>query len=345
MAVLELLVRGLAMGAMLAAGVAMLRGGPLNDARWSGALFCLATAGFVAHTSATIPELIGPLRHLAWLLSAGGTSYSWLFGMALFAGERLRPIHAVPIAVMTAIVVIGRLLPSGGEIGTELVHNLLEVVLVGHVLFEIWRQRRDDLVDERRRLRVPFMIAVGAFCVMLSGFDIAWSLGFRDPWVKELQALLLFAVALTGVWTFNQARPPMFERAMPVPPDKPARQTAASTADAELLERLKRLMAETGFWRESGLTIGRMADKLGAPEYRLRQVINGSLGYRNFSDFLNEKRISVAKEELRDPSKAGVQISAIAFDLGYASLGPFNRAFRDATGKSPREWRDGPADS
>jgi len=32
-------------------------------------------------------------------------------------------------------------------------------------------------------------------------------------------------------------------------------------------------------------------------------------------------------------------VAAIAFDLGYGSLGPFNRAFRAATGATPTEWR------
>ncbi len=79
---------------------------------------------------------------------------------------------------------------------------------------------------------------------------------------------------------------------------------------------------------------------LGLPEYRLRQLINRKLGFRNFSDFLNARRIAVAKEELRDRNKRSVRISSIAFDLGYTSLGPFNRAFKEATGMSPRAWRD-----
>ena len=32
-------------------------------------------------------------------------------------------------------------------------------------------------------------------------------------------------------------------------------------------------------------------------------------------------------------------MATIAFDLGYGSLGPFNRAFRAATGAAPTEWR------
>lgn len=350
---LELLLRGLGIGILLAAACNMLRGGPSNHARASGALFCIATAGFVAHTSATIPALIGPLRHVAWLLSAGGTAYFWAFGMTLFEVDRLRWVHTLPLLVMTALVIVGRLLPAGADVGTEVAHNLLEVVLVLHVLQAIWRTRRDDLVDERRALRVPFMAAIGVFCVLLSGFDIAWSLGFREPWVKLSQSALLVTMAIGGVWTFGQARPCMFQRTVPragravLPPEAVASagtETLSATDHAQLA-RLQELMEATDFWRQPGLTIGQLAERLSIQEHRLRPLINRVLGYRNFADFLNEKRIAVAKIELRDPTKAGMQISTIAFELGYSSLGPFNRAFREATGMSPREWRDGRAEA
>ena len=62
-------------------------------------------------------------------------------------------------------------------------------------------------------------------------------------------------------------------------------------------------------------------------------------GFRNFADFLNARRIEAARTALADPDKARLPVSSIAFDLGYASLGPFNRAFKDATGLTPTAWR------
>jgi AraC-like DNA-binding protein len=50
-------------------------------------------------------------------------------------------------------------------------------------------------------------------------------------------------------------------------------------------------------------------------------------------------RIDAAKAMLVAPDSAGRTIAAIAFDLGFGSLGPFNRAFRDATGLTPTEYR------
>jgi AraC-like DNA-binding protein len=54
---------------------------------------------------------------------------------------------------------------------------------------------------------------------------------------------------------------------------------------------------------------------------------------------VNSYRIEAAKRRLADPAEARSTVAAIAFDLGYGSLGPFNRAFRIATGSTPTEWR------
>jgi AraC-like DNA-binding protein len=112
----------------------------------------------------------------------------------------------------------------------------------------------------------------------------------------------------------------------------------AEAADRQLVARLDALMAAEG-WRREGLTIGALAAELDAPEHRLRRLINQRLGHRNFADFVNGYRIEAAKRRLSDPAEARTTVAAIAFDLGYGSLGPFNRAFRAATGSSPTEWR------
>ena len=96
---------------------------------------------------------------------------------------------------------------------------------------------------------------------------------------------------------------------------------------------------DAGIWRREGLSIGALAGELGMPEHRLRSLINDRLGYRNFADFLNARRIEAAKARLADPAEARSTVAAIAFDLGYGSLGPFNRAFRAATGATPTAWR------
>jgi AraC-like DNA-binding protein len=120
----------------------------------------------------------------------------------------------------------------------------------------------------------------------------------------------------------------------------PAVDARIPVADRPLAASLAAAM-DADIWRREGLTIGALAADLGAPEHRLRRLINDALGHRNFADFLNARRIEAAKAALADPARAREPVSAIAFDLGYSSLGPFNRAFKEATGQTPTEWRKG----
>ena len=82
-----------------------------------------------------------------------------------------------------------------------------------------------------------------------------------------------------------------------------------------------------------------LAERLDYPEHQLRRLINGHMGYRNFSAFLNSYRIEDAKRQLADPGFARTPVLTIALDLGYGSLGPFNRAFKAQTGMTPTEYR------
>jgi AraC-like DNA-binding protein len=134
---------------------------------------------------------------------------------------------------------------------------------------------------------------------------------------------------------FLQARPQVFGASRR--PDAPG-ESAGAAADLVTLRALDAVMTAEG-WRREGLTIGVLAGELGVPEHRLRRLINHRLGHRNFAEFLNAHRIEAARRRLSDPREARTTVAVIAFDLGYGSLGPFNRAFRAATGASPTEWR------
>jgi AraC-like DNA-binding protein len=156
-----------------------------------------------------------------------------------------------------------------------------------------------------------------------------WMIG--RPYGVALFAAILLACAAA----FLQARPLVF--GAPRRPD-PGSDARAEAAGRVLLEKLNSLMAQ-GAWRREGLTIGALAAELDEPEHRLRRLINQRLGHRNFADFVNSYRIEAAKQRLADPAEARTTVATIAFDLGYGSLGPFNRAFRAATGSTPTEWR------
>jgi len=112
-----------------------------------------------------------------------------------------------------------------------------------------------------------------------------------------------------------------------------------SRLERSVFERLNsRLVPERLYTRE-GLTISGLAELLGTQEHVLRHVINRGLGFRNFNDFLHTHRLREAGARLRDPTARRIPVLTIALEVGYGSIGPFNRAFRERFGVTPTEYR------
>lgn len=333
---LQTLLRGLSVGAVLATGTGLLRSGHAGPARWVGAIFCLSVAAFSVQSGEAETQALHLLKWPIWLLSVAGTAWFWLFAATLFEDRPITWDRLTPIAIMMLVGLVGAILPPPASGGVWIVHNLLEVVLVLHVARIMWRGWGGDLVEARRSLRGPFMVAIAIYCLVLSGFEIASALGLDPPWAPLLQAASLAAINLAGAAAFLRGRPDLFAvpaRAVAVAAD------AVAPRDRPALARLRTIMADTDLWRREGLTIGQLAAEVGVPEHRLRRLINGGLGHRNFADFLNARRIEAARAFLAAPENARASISALAFDLGYASLGPFNRAFKEVAGLTPSAWR------
>ena len=158
----------------------------------------------------------------------------------------------------------------------------------------------------------------------------------RDHMGTHLISGLLFAVSVGTAFAVAGVRRNLLPEA---PRREPAPVSAHPAADRFDLARLEKLMAD-GVFLDQGLTIGELAKRMNMPEHRLRRLINQELGYRNFAAFINDHRIEEAKRRLSEPDTAREQITSLAFDLGYASLAPFNRAFRERIGMSPSQYRE-----
>src|SRR5204863_8256751 len=72
---------------------------------------------------------------------------------------------------------------------------------------------------------------------------------------------------------------------------RPSRPAADAPALAPALRaRLRVLIDVEQVFREEGLTIAALAQRLDAHEYRVRQLINSQLGFKNFNAFLHHLR-------------------------------------------------------
>jgi AraC-like DNA-binding protein len=308
--------------------------GATTPARLFGALFCLGVIGHVLTQSPMLYSALGPATIPAWALSVVAGGLFWAFALALFGDiARISPLHLAPTLILLAIGVATRLAPEAAQ-GLWLFHNLFNAGLMLHVLVIIAGGWRGDLVEARRRLRGPLLAAAAVYALAVVAVQSVELFSQPATGLSLLAALGLLAMGLAGGAVFLSAEPALFARAGPVRPRK-----ASSNSDAALLDRLIEAVDTRRLWREEGLTIGALAAHLGAPEHHVRRVINEGLGYRNFIAFIGERRIAAAKAALGDAAQSRTSIATIAFDVGFGSIGPFNRAFREATGQTPTAWR------
>lgn len=210
----------------------------------------------------------------------------------------------------------------------------LVILLLGHLIYVIFATAAGDLVESRRRFRRWFLVAVVVFSGVIAVVEIIGADRGMPPYLFPLHALVFLCFA--GIFLIWATRivPDIW---VDLPTKSPARprQSAAETA---LAVRIQEAMIK-GLWKEEGLTISQLAFQLDSQEHRVRRAINQALGFRNFARFINGYRVQAAMELLADPHKADSSVLSIAYAVGFASLGPFNRAFRDITGLTPSQYR------
>ena len=276
-------------------------------------------------------------------LSTGNIVVFWLFTRALFDdGFRLRPWHAaIWLAVVAfSFVNCALLAPAGGGDArlSVIAINLLVLGFIALAVAQTVASWPADLVEGRRHVRLFIVIAAALY----GGINAVLHLAITDGRMAEIAnaanaGLLTAIVAAICVAMLRVDGAELFD-AMPAANEAPVLPDT-SAADKKLVDALMRLMADERIYRHDNVTIGTLATKLRIPEYRLRRLINQKLGYRNFNVFLNNHRIEEAKAALADPAQAEVPVITIAMDAGFASLGPFNRAFKAVTGVTPTEYR------
>ena len=198
-----------------------------------------------------------------------------------------------------------------------------------------WRGRANDLIEMRRGFRLGLVCAIGVFILLATFAEMFQGPNAqRDLWHVGMLTAILVATLIVSVGLYRFRSPDLF--AAVGAPQKPARPPAAPSP---LAQRLRALMAEERAYRAEGFSIAMLAARLGEPEYRVRRAINGEMGFRNFTAFLNSFRLDEIRVALADPAQREVPILTIALDAGFGSLGPFNRAFRDAEGMTPTDYR------
>jgi AraC-like DNA-binding protein len=340
MSTLEAALRGGAVAILLLSVVLRARYWRVSRLMGYSALLLIGVAAFVVDSAPGFYALDPRVKIPIHIVSSGTPAVFWIMAAALFDDEfRARWYHGLAW-LWLAVLAWREMFGWPPHIVTTYDASALLCVLFG-----IWHAlagRATDLVERRRQFRLEFAVCTAAYIVVIVGSQWLWP-GTLD----KAPFSLINAVGLIVLnFVFFMLGPSRFGAEI-VPPGWPAPTVNAASSppprataqDAALLEALRTVMEYDKAYRQDGLSIASLSQSLGIQEYRLRRLINGQLGHRNFSAFVNGYRLTEAATALADPSQAEVPVLTIALDAGFGSIGPFNRAFKAYTGLTPTEYR------
>lgn len=336
----DMLFRFAVVGQLTLLAVVLLRHRPLTARSGLLLALCPCAAGYVLLT-APVGELLQDYRGVLLVLTHLLPYLVWTLGIGIF-DERFE-LSRLPAWARAAIglfalwhVYFFGVLEGQGPF--HALSHLLYVGLFGHLVVVAVMGLRDDLIEPRRKARLLLLAFASVQLLIIVLVELASPrLGDAQTFSVLNAAALFVLVSTVGAHLLGGSRADILAD----PPREPARLEHAPEIppqDRELHDALAHFMASGGY-RRTGLTIGLLASELAVPEHRLRRLINGRLGFRNFSAFLNAYRIREACEKLTDEHLARTPVLTIALELGYGSIGPFNRAFKAIVGQTPTEFR------
>lgn len=310
-----------------------------NDPSARASLGLLAAA--CAHMVLPLFEPAGPagLVHGLALVGSAVPFALWFLTKVHFDDEpRLRPAHLALLAALVAtcyagwLVSCGRLAsPDHLRVFAGVLPRLMGVAFVVHALLNVYVGIRSELVLQRLRLRYGVCAVVGTYMLVELLVEAVFA-GRPMGAVEDLHGIAGGLLMLGVSYVAFRLQPEIL---------RPARVPAETSLalDPALADRLREILETQRVYREEGLTVAGLAQRLGTQEHRVRQLINSQLGFKNFNGFLHHYRVREAQKALADPAQRHRSVAEIAYEVGYASLGPFNRAFKEMNGATPTEFR------
>jgi AraC-like DNA-binding protein len=309
---------------------------------WRSARYLLAACLSVAALFLVMaPEILG-LPAAAYtvfrFLAVPHLIFVWLFILSLFEQNfRVKPWHwAVGTIYCAPLFWIAYFRVSAVAASSAWVLHMataFSLILMGHLVSSTLRGRMNDLSEIRRSARIHFVLVVVFVAVVTALADplaLESSLFSRNL-IKTLA--IWPAIVWGSYWMLTIDRNAVGFQPIPNPSE------ILDERDAELLQKLESLMTEQQAFKDTDLTIVTLASRLAVTQHRLRKLINQTMGYQNFSEYLNHYRIAAVKAAFDDPKQNHIPILTIAMDCGFKSLSPFNKAFRAILEMTPSEYR------
>lgn len=172
---------------------------------------------------------------------------------------------------------------------------------------------------------------------VLAGIGFIWIAYFTSGYTSYIVGALSFTFVLAiSIVVYLRLR----SGQAPIEPYQDRR--IPESEAAVQLQALAELMAREQLHRDPGLTLPRVARRLGIPHTRLSQLLNDN-NQTSFKQYLAQRRVDEAKALLLQLPPKPLEI--VAEEAGFQSMSTFHSAFKKVAGVTPAAFRTAAAES
>ncbi len=300
----------------------------------------------------------------------------WLLSRALFrksdaiSWQHILVAGTIALLIMASqgLTLLQQLLPAGQPLFTSsriIFNELLNLLSSAVLMLTAWEACRGYAANRgaERWQRRLFLATFGSAVLVCAVIAKIWQPARGAAVQMEvLSAGAALAILLMTQWLIQQrfatptpdlaGAPAIQSQAVSntMPPELQAQAdlptgadstvaTALNQAELALITQLQQLLFQEKLYLQASLRLTDVAQQLQVPEYRVSRVLRSQFHASNFNNFINTLRIEHAKTLLTAPDKQHWPVLVIGLESGFASVGPFTRAFKAQTGDTPNEYR------
>lgn len=321
------------------------------------AVFCGSVA-MVALKKLT-GEQIGAYQYLIGMATCATCNAYWLLSRSLFRSTGAISLPHIVMAVAIAMLIMakqGYLFVSSALgitpdnlVAQNLLGDLTGLLSSCIIVLTMWEgfrgyQAANTQEQAQRRFFIITIVSAVAISTLLNSIVAdnptlyQWSISLVTLAVLVNTQLLLY-------WRFKpkaEIQNMVVESKVQQKPEEPLHQISdepVSVAERQFAQLIQALLLDEQRYLQANLKVADIARELKVPEYRISKTLRTQLNAKNFNDFINKLRIEHACGLLTDSSKQHWSILVVSLESGFASVGPFTRAFKTITGSTPNQYR------
>ena len=194
--------------------------------------------------------------------------------------------------------------------------------------------------DELRKWHRWLLAAYWGIVLAYLFYRLLSVFGLSAPgWVYLIAFSLTFFIYLVAWLGYIEPRifqgVPLREAIVPI---KYKKSSLGKKQSKAIFNRISELMEKEKIYRQDNFSLTVLAERIGEQRHHISQSVNEQSGM-SFPKYVSSFRVEDAQQLLTEKSKAEMNISQVAFAVGFNTKKAFNLAFKNETGMTPTEYR------